>query len=72
MNTLIDIFRESVAFKIFIGIVTFLFTTATNNEEVNYQTETSTSKHTLIDIALNKKIMEVDNAYYSAYIKTIE
>ena len=54
------------------GLNNFLFTTTTNNDEANYKPETLTATHTFIDLALHKNIMEVDNAYFNAYIKTIE
>lgn len=70
MYTLIEIFRESIALKFIIGIVTFICATEPITEELTEQNVTT--DYTIVDIAMHKKIMEVDDAYYYAHIKTIE
>jgi len=70
MYTLIEIIRENIALKVIIGIVTFLFATEPNSNTIKDQN--AATEYTIVDIAMHKKIMEVDDAYYNAYINTIE
>jgi hypothetical protein len=73
MNTLIDFFKDnkdSFVLKVFTGIIALVFSLAgesNQNNEVQKQKEL-----TPVDIAFQQKFMEVDNAYFNAYIKTIK
>lgn len=68
MNTIIENFRESIVLKVFIGFMTLLLTSLSGN---NYNKQQEDSTFTLVDEMLQKKILEIDNAYFNAY-KTIE
>ena len=68
MNTIIENFRESIVLKVFIGFMTLLLTSLSGT---NYNKQQEDATFTLVDEMLQKKILEVDNAYFNAY-KTIE
>lgn len=70
MNTLIELLKDSFVLKVFTGIMALVFSFATEADQSNeVQKET---KLTPVDIAFQQKFMEVDNAYFNAYIKTIK
>tara|TARA_R110001632_G_scaffold14337_10_gene48459 strand:- start:4833 stop:5069 length:237 start_codon:yes stop_codon:yes gene_type:complete len=69
MITLIELFRNSFVFKIFIGILTFASTSLFTTEEIK---ETKQTEVTFIEISLQEKMMELDNAYFDAYSETIQ
>ncbi len=72
MNTLFNIFKDSFVLKIFIGVIAFIFSYVINAEDKDDKNIDIKTEYTLLDVALEKKIMELDNAYFEAYTKTIE
>ena len=69
MNILIELFRNSFVFSIFIGLVSFALSIIINTNEINQNKQTDAS---YLELSLQKKVMEHDNAYYNAYSKTIK
>ena len=69
MNILIELFRNSFVFSIFIGLVSFALSIIINTNEINQNKQTDAS---YLELSLQKKVMELDNAYYNAYSKTIK
>jgi len=69
MNTLLEIFRSSFVFKIFIGLSTFALSMVINTKEININQKTEV---TFVEKSLHDKILEIDNAYFEAYAKTIQ
>tara|TARA_R110000787_G_scaffold55942_3_gene128817 strand:+ start:965 stop:1201 length:237 start_codon:yes stop_codon:yes gene_type:complete len=69
MITLIELFRNSFVFKIFIGILTFASTSLFTTEEIK---ETKKTEVTFIEVSLQEKMMELDNAYFDAYSEKIQ
>lgn len=69
MNILIELFRNSFVFNFFIGLVSFALSIIINTNEINQNKQTDAS---YLELSLQKKVMELDNAYYNAYSKTIQ
>ena len=69
MNTLLELFRSSFVFKIFIGLSTFALSMVINTREINVNQKTEV---TFSEKSLHQKILEIDNAYFEAYAKTIQ
>ena len=69
MNTLLELFRSSFVFKIFIGLSTFALSLVINTREINVNQKTEV---TFSEKSLHQKILEIDNAYFEAYAKTIQ
>ena len=62
MKTLVELFRESLAFKLFIGILAFFLT-----QQVNIGYEQATDEHpsNQIDITFEQKFLEFSNFYFN-------
>lgn len=70
MNTLIDFFKDSFVLKVFAGIVGLIL--SANVETAEKVETTKKVEVTPVEIAFQKKFMEVDNAYFNAAIRTIK
>jgi hypothetical protein len=64
MKILIDLFRESFAFKLFVGLLAFFLT-----QQVSLGYETATDEHpsNTIEISFEQKFLEFNDLYLTQY-----
>lgn len=62
MKILVDLFRESMAFKLFVGIFAFFLTHQVN---IGYERATEEHPSNVIDISFEQKFLEFNNLYFN-------
>ena len=62
MKILVELFKKSVAFQLFVGIFTFFLT---HQVSIGYERATETQSSNVIDISFEKKFLEFNNLYFN-------